>query len=140
MIPGARVSAAIDILTEIAYRKRPAGEALKDWGVAHRFAGSGDRAAIGNLVFDALRKRSSNAYVMDDDSPRALVLRTLVTDWGMKPDEVSALSDGSRYAPAPLSEKERAGLERKFGDDAPAHIRGDYPCLLYTSPSPRDRS
>jgi len=127
MIPGARVSAAIDILTEISERKRPAGEALKDWGVAHRFAGSGDRAAIGNLVFDALRKRASNAYVMDDNNPRALVLRTLVTDWGMTPDEVSALADGSRHAPAPLSQEERAGLERKISDDAPAHIRGDYP-------------
>lgn len=127
MTPGARVSAAIDILSEIAERKRPAAEALKDWGVAHRFAGSGDRAAIGNLVFDALRKRASSAYVMGDDSPRAIVLRTLVTDWEMTPEEVAALADGSRYAPSSLTDEERAGLERKIGSDAPPHIRGDYP-------------
>jgi 16S rRNA (cytosine967-C5)-methyltransferase len=127
MTPGARVSAAIDILGEIDERKRPAGEALKDWGVRHRFAGSGDRAAIGNLVFDALRKRASGAYAMDDGSPRAIVLRTLVTDWGMTPEEVSALADGSRFAPEPLSESERAGLSRENTADAPAHIRGDYP-------------
>jgi 16S rRNA (cytosine967-C5)-methyltransferase len=127
MIPGARVNAAIDILTEIAERKRPAGDALKDWGVAHRFAGSGDRAAIGNLVFDCLRKRASGASAMGDDSPRALVLRTLVTDWGMTPDEVAALADGSRYGPEPLTEAERAGLARQISADAPAHIRGDYP-------------
>ncbi|MGH6793421.1 MAG: RsmB/NOP family class I SAM-dependent RNA methyltransferase [Methyloceanibacter sp.] len=127
MIPGARVSAAIDILTEIVARKRPAGEALKDWGVAHRFAGSGDRASIGNLVFDSLRKRVSGASAMGDDSPRALVLRTLVTDWAMTPDEVTALADGSRYAPEPLTEAEHAGLARQIPADAPAHIRGDYP-------------
>jgi 16S rRNA (cytosine967-C5)-methyltransferase len=127
MTPGARVSAAIDILVEIAARKRPAAEVLKDWGVAHRFAGSGDRAAIGNLVFDALRKRASGAYTMGDDSPRAIVLRTLVTDWGLTLEEVAALADGSRFAPAPLSDAERAGLAREMSADASPHIRGDYP-------------
>ncbi|MGV1014733.1 MAG: RsmB/NOP family class I SAM-dependent RNA methyltransferase, partial [Methyloceanibacter sp.] len=119
--------AAIDILTEIEQRKRPAADALKEWGVAHRFAGSGDRAAIGNLVFDVLRKRASSAYAMGDDNPRALVLRTLVTDWGLTPDEVGALADGSRYAPEPLTEAERAGLARELAGDVPTHIRGDYP-------------
>jgi 16S rRNA (cytosine967-C5)-methyltransferase len=95
--------------------------------VAHRFAGSGDRAAIGNLVFDCLRKRASGASAMGDDSPRALVLRTLVTDWAMTPDEVAALADGSRYAPEPLTEAEHVGLARQIPADVPAHIRGDYP-------------
>ena len=52
MTPAARASAAIEILADMEARKRPAAEALKDWGTSHRFAGSGDRAAIGNLVFD----------------------------------------------------------------------------------------
>ncbi len=130
MTPGARVSAAIEVLADIEARKRPAADALKDWGLAHRFAGSGDRAAIGNLVFDALRKRASAAYAMGEDSPRALVLRTLVASWGKTPEEVAALADGSRYAPEPLSEAERAGLARDLPADAPASIRGDYPGWL----------
>jgi 16S rRNA (cytosine967-C5)-methyltransferase len=130
MTPGARLSAAIDILADIEARKRPAAEALKDWGVAHRFAGSSDRAAIGNLVFDALRKRASSAYAMGDDSPRALALRTLVADWDMTPDAVAALADGGRYTPEPLSEAEREGLARAVPLDAPSHIRGDYPDWL----------
>src|SRR6185436_15363540 len=93
MTPAARASAAIEVLADIATRKRPAADALKDWGLAHRFAGSGDRAAIGNLVFDALRKRASFAFAMGEDSPRALVLRTLVSTWGLTPDEVAALAD-----------------------------------------------
>ena len=127
MTPGARASAAIEVLADIADRKRPAADALKDWGLAHRFAGSGDRAAIGNLVFDALRRRASSAYAMGDDSPRALVLRTLVSSWGMAPEAVAALADGSRFAPAPLSAEELAGLKRELPADAPAFIRGDYP-------------
>jgi 16S rRNA (cytosine967-C5)-methyltransferase len=127
MTPGARASAAIEILADIADRKRPAADALKDWGLAHRFAGSGDRAAIGNLLFDALRRRASSAYAMGEDNPRALVLRTLFSSWGMAPEAVAALADGSRFAPAPLSAEELAGLNRELPTDAPAFIRGDYP-------------
>ncbi|MGZ8417294.1 MAG: RsmB/NOP family class I SAM-dependent RNA methyltransferase [Methyloceanibacter sp.] len=126
MTPAARASAAIDILADLEARKRPASEALKDWGVSHRFAGSGDRAAIGNLVFDCLRTRASTAYAMGEGTPRALVLRTLVASWGMTPEEVAALADGGRHAPEPLTEAELAGLRRELGD-APAYIRGDYP-------------
>jgi 16S rRNA (cytosine967-C5)-methyltransferase len=127
MRDGARASAAIEVLADIEARKRPASEALKDWGLAHRFAGSGDRAAIGNLVFDALRKRASSVYAMGDDTPRAIVLRTLVTGWGMTPDQVAALADGSQHAPQPLTEAESAGLARAVPEDAPAHARGDFP-------------
>jgi 16S rRNA (cytosine967-C5)-methyltransferase len=127
MTPGARASAAIEVLEDVAKRKRPAAEALKDWGLAHRFAGSGDRAAIGNLVFDALRSRASSAEAMGDDSPRALVLRTLVSTWKETPEAVSALADGSGFSPAPLSAAELAGLSREIPAGAPAHIRGDFP-------------
>ncbi len=127
MTPGARAAAAIEVLTEIGQRHRPATEALKDWGRAHRFAGSSDRAAIGNLVFDCLRKRASSAYAMGDDSPRALVLRTLVASWGESPEAVARLADGSRYAPTPLSAVECEGLARTLPADAPTHVRGDYP-------------
>jgi 16S rRNA (cytosine967-C5)-methyltransferase len=127
MTPAARASAAIEVLADIAQRKRPASEALKDWGLGHRFAGSGDRAAIGNLVFDCLRKRASAAAAMGEETPRSLVLRTLVAGWGMTPDEVAALCDGSRFAPPPPSEAELACLRREIPGDAPAHVRGDYP-------------
>jgi len=127
MTPGGRASAAIEILADIEARKRPAAEALKDWGVAHRFAGSSDRAAIGNLVFDTLRTRASAAYAMGEDTPRALVLRTLAASWHLSPESVSAMADGTRHAPPPLSEAELDGLSREIPDNAPPHVRGDYP-------------
>src|SRR4029450_8559438 len=127
MTPAARASAAIEVLADMEARKRPAAEALKDWGTSHRFAGSGDRAAIGNLVFDCLRHRASAAFTMGEGSPRALVLRTLVSQWQMTPEQVATLADGSRHAPQPLSEAELAGLEAKLPATAPAHVRGDFP-------------
>ena len=127
MTPAARASAAIEILADTETRKRPAAEALKDWGVSHRFAGSGDRAAIGNLVFDCLRTRASAAYAMGEASPRALVLRTLVTSWGLAPEEVADLAGAGPHAPEPLSEAELAGLRRELPAGAPVHIKGDYP-------------
>ena len=54
---GARMAAGAEVLEEIIVRHLPAAMALSDWGRKHRFAGSGDRSAIGNLVYDALRRR-----------------------------------------------------------------------------------
>ncbi|MEM7191783.1 MAG: hypothetical protein AAF405_02750 [Pseudomonadota bacterium] len=130
MTPAGRASAAMEVLGDLAGRKRPAAAALKDWGLAHRFAGSGDRAAIGSLVFDCLRKRASLSFAMEDESPRALVLRALASDWQMSPEAIEALCDGSRFAPAPLSPAERDGLARAVGSDAPSFIQGDYPAWL----------
>ena len=69
MRPGAHIKAAVEVLDEILSRHRPAAAALADWGKSHRFAGSGDRAAIGNLVYDALRRRRSLAAQMGSDTP-----------------------------------------------------------------------
>ena len=77
MTPGARLAAAIEVLADIEARRRPAADALKDWGLSHRFAGSGDRAAIAGLVYDALRRSASSAYLMGEDTPRAVLLGML---------------------------------------------------------------
>jgi 16S rRNA (cytosine967-C5)-methyltransferase len=133
MKPAARVQAAIDVLTEITGRHRPASSALADWGRAHRFAGSGDRAAIGNLVYDTLRRRASGAFLMGDDTPRALVLGTMRLAWGESAEAIAALADGSQHAPAALSPVERAALARDLPADTPSHVLGDFPAWLTPS-------
>jgi 16S rRNA (cytosine967-C5)-methyltransferase len=127
MTPAARLSAAIDVIGTIEAQRAPAAQALKEWGVAHRFAGSGDRAAIAGLVWDVLRRRASSAYVMDDDSPRARVLGMLKVERGMDVDNVASLCDGGRFAPKPLTDAERAALASRTLDKAPPPIAGDYP-------------
>jgi 16S rRNA (cytosine967-C5)-methyltransferase len=127
MTPGARLSAAIDVLADIEARRRPASDALKDWGLSHRFAGSGDRAAIGGLVFDALRRRQSAAWLMDEATPRAILFGALKLERGMGPDAIRRLADGGRFAPAPPTEVEIEALTSARLREAPAHVRGDYP-------------
>jgi 16S rRNA (cytosine967-C5)-methyltransferase len=131
--PAGRLQAAIEVLTEIEKRHRPANLALAEWGRAHRFAGSGDRAAIGNIVYDALRRRASITARMGKESPRALALGTLVLAWGEKPEAIEALCDGSKFAPEPLSDEEQAGLRAELSGDADPWIAGDYPDWLHPS-------
>ncbi len=127
MTPAARLQAAIEVLTAVLDERRPAPDALKGWGQAHRFAGSGDRAAIGGLVYDALRRKASSAYLMGEDNPRAVVLGMLKRERGMDADAIAALASGGQYAPAALSDEERKRLDNANFDDAPAHVTGDYP-------------
>ena len=127
MTPAARLSAAIELIDIIDTQRVPAAKALKEWGTAHRYAGSGDRAAISGLIWDVLRRRASSAWIMDDDTPRARVLGMLKVERAMDADAIAALCDGGRFAPEPLSEAERAALTSRSLDGAPAPIAGDYP-------------
>src|SRR5882757_3087239 len=127
MTPAARLSAAIELIETIDAQRVPAAKALKEWGTAHRYAGSGDRAAISGLLWDVLRRRASSAWLMDADTSRARALGMLKLERGMDTDAIAALCDGGRFAPEPLSEAERAALTSRSLKDAPAHVAGDYP-------------
>src|SRR6266540_5120873 len=106
---GGRITAAIEILGEVFGRHRPASEALRDWGRAHRFAGSGDRHVIGTVVFDVLRKRSSLAFAMRNEIPRALVLAALRFVWRRPVAEIDAWA-AETHGPGGLTASERTSL------------------------------
>jgi 16S rRNA (cytosine967-C5)-methyltransferase len=133
MRTGARIKAAIEVLDEVVGRHRPAANALADWGKSHRFAGSGDRAAIGNLLYDALRRKRSLAARMSSDTPRAVVLAAAPRALGLDPAALAASADGSPHAIEPLTDAEQQGLRRQVPADAPASVRGDFPDWLEAS-------
>ena len=120
-----RVQAAIDVLHEVLTRHRPAAEALKDWGKAHRFAGSSDRHAIGTLVYDSLRQRSLMAVQGGGETSRQIVLGLLRRAWGMPVNDIAALADG-QHGPAALSGDEEKALS---GDPSglPWHVSANVP-------------
>lgn len=124
---GGRLAAAIEVLDDIARRDRPAADALRDWGLSHRFAGAGDRAAIGNIVYDALRRKRSAAWLFDADSSRALAFGALMLEWGADAPALNGLIGDDRFAPAPLTADEIATSEQRDLDSAPGAVRADCP-------------
>src|SRR3954464_1579610 len=104
MTPAARFSAAIEVFSDTDRRRRPASDALKDWGLMHRFAGSSDRASIASLVYDALRRRASARWLMESDAARATLLGTMVLQRNWDVDALAGLCSGERFAPEPMSE------------------------------------
>ena len=122
---GGRLAAAIEVLDDIERRHRPAADALRDWGLSHRFAGAGDRAAIGNIVYDALRRRRSAAWLFDADTPRALGFGALLLESAETHQSLAASLEGDRFAPQPLSAAELVSLTARPLEAAPDAVRAD---------------
>ena len=113
MTPGARVAAAAAILDTIR-GGTPAEMALTRWARASRFAGSKDRAAVRDHVFDALRRWRSCAVLGGGESGRARMIGLLRGE-GTDP---ATLFTGDGHAPAPLSPAEDAAGAPPQGLDA----------------------
>lgn len=123
MTPAARVQAAIEVLDRIL-SGTPAEQALTGWARASRYAGSGDRAAVRDHVFDALRRRRSClARTGLAESGRALMIGALGDS------ERAALFTGAPHAPASLSASELAALSTA-PMDMPDPVRLNYPDWL----------
>lgn len=122
MTPAARVAAAIHILDEI-FAADAAEKVLTGWGRKNRYAGSGDRAAIRDHVYDALRCRRSFGYLGGGDSGRALMIgRATALDL-----DLSLLFSGDKYAPHALGEAESLARDLSL---APRGVRLDCPDWL----------
>ncbi|MBN8242178.1 RsmB/NOP family class I SAM-dependent RNA methyltransferase [Nitratireductor aquimarinus] len=124
---GGRLAAAIEILDDIDRRYRPAADALRDWGLSHRFAGSKDRAAIGNIVYDALRRKRSAGWIFQEETPRALAFGALLLQGECTPDMLNAALAEDSFAPPPLSSDEIARIADHPLDAAPDGVRAESP-------------
>lgn len=105
MTPAARLEAAIAVLDGVidAARRQgpPADRLIADWFRAHRFAGSKDKRAIRELVYDAIRicgpvPANGRAAML------ALAQESEDHDW------IAPLFDGSKYGPAVMVPGEEA--------------------------------
>ena len=123
MTPDARFSAAIEIL-DVLNDGHSAEKTLTNWARRHRFAGSSDRAAIRDLVFDALRCRRSYAWRSGRSDGRGLMLGHAFASEAA----LDALFTGTGYGPAALSDTERT--PRSIAD-APDPVRLDCPDWLW---------
>lgn len=99
MTPGARISAAIDVIDAIL-DGAAAEPALQAWARGSRFAGSKDRAAVRDHVFDVLRQKASLGAATGRGLLIALARRE---GW-----DTDTLFTGERHAPAPIAPGEGA--------------------------------
>lgn len=121
MTPAARISAAIEVLDQVA-KGYAAERALTNWARGSRFAGSKDRAAVRDHVFDALRRRRSCGFLGNGTDGRAVMLGSLRAQ-GIDP---ALFFTGEGHAPAPLSEAE----QRPSRTAMPRNVRLDIPDWL----------
>jgi 16S rRNA (cytosine967-C5)-methyltransferase len=126
LTPAARVQAAIDILEGLQTSRLPADRFIREFFRARRYAGSKDRAAVSERVYDVFRHRASYAWRMGSEAPRALVIASLLKEGA----DVPSLFTGDGYGPALLTDEERARTIVTPTDEAAPHIKGEYPEFL----------
>jgi len=123
MTPAARLSTAIEIL-DLVLEGQPAGMTLTNWGRQNRYAGSRDRAAIRDIVFDCLRARRSLAHLGGAQTGRAMIVAYASRE-GMELDEIFS---GEGYNPERITDEENAALVANTSmKDA---VRLNYPDFL----------
>lgn len=141
MTPAARIQAAIEILAAVAVDRRPAEQTVSDYLRKRRYIGSKDRRAVGALAYGVLRHRARLGWHLDqpgaatDSWSRMALLAFLVLSREQTLESLEGLCDGQRYAPARLSEEERAilrGLQGKafVSTEQPGWVRCETPAWL----------
>lgn len=113
MTPGARVASAIEILDAVLAGE-PAEKQLTTWARSNRYAGSKDRVAVRDLVFEALRCRKSFSVWGGAETGRALLIG-LFRAQDLDPRDVFT---GEGYAPKPLTDEELAQGHAPDSNDA----------------------
>jgi 16S rRNA (cytosine967-C5)-methyltransferase len=129
MTPAARLQAAIDVLDGLQSSGLPADRFIREFFRARRYAGSKDRAAVSERVYDVFRHRAEFAWRMGSDANRALAIGSLLNDGG-DADAIAALFTGDGYGPAALSDSERAAIAQAASEEMPVHVRGEFPEFL----------
>ncbi|MGF1502020.1 MAG: RsmB/NOP family class I SAM-dependent RNA methyltransferase [Paracoccaceae bacterium] len=134
MTPGARVAAAIDIIDRWAAGSDGLDRVLAAWGRQNRYAGGGDRRAIADLVYGAVRRLRSALWTVGSPSddvgptlPEAPGRPALIGSLRLDGQDPTALFTGDGHAPAPLCPSETAALALST---APRGVRLDLPDWL----------
>jgi 16S rRNA (cytosine967-C5)-methyltransferase len=115
MTPAARYAAAIDVLDGVLFGE-PVEKQLSNWARRNRYAGSTDRAAVRDIVFDCLRNLRCYGFDAGFCTARGLIVGHCLT-FGIEPDQVFS---GEAYGPTPLLGDELQAIEsqKKNADEA----------------------
>ena len=107
MKTSARLQGAIEILQSILLDNIQPDKAFTGWGRAHKFAGSSDRRAIQDTVYDVLRNLGTLKYYCGGTNPRLLVAGWIVFIKKQPTAAMFELFSGEKYGPKPFDKNER---------------------------------
>lgn len=139
MTPAARIQAAIEVLESLESSRRPLATVLEIYFRRRRYAGSGDRRAIGLRVWEVVRHRARLDWWLVRSNlapePRTRVLALVVLKEGT---EAAALFSGAGHGPASLSPPEQGLVQALSGHavnhpDMPDRVRLEIPEWLEPS-------
>ncbi len=114
MTPAARVQTAIDLIDEIL-AGTAAEKTLTAWARRSRYAGSKDRRAVRDHVYDVLRRKNSLAQLGGGDSSRQLMIG-LMREQGA---DLERIFDGSAYGSPALEGDELIETTNEGAIDLP---------------------
>lgn len=114
MTPAGRAAAAVELLRGIAAGADPADTIITEYFRRRRYAGSGDRRAVRELVYQVLRNLGMLKWRLaeaggDSEEARDWLIAEITA---RAPDELEAIFSGGSFGPDPLSDAERALAER----------------------------
>ncbi len=117
MTPGARASAAIEILTRIdSGESPPADKAMADWGRGARYAGSKDRGAVAGMVYGVLRRRGQIDWWLkrlaalepgETPSARLRLVIWLALGEGWRLTDMEASFTAAQHSASPIDQREK---------------------------------
>lgn len=113
MTPGARIQAAIELLSEINEANQPADAVAEAYFRKRRYAGGSDRRAITEQLYDVLRRRARLEWWIARlgeglaADPRTRMLADLVIAEKMPAEDIEAAFSGAKHCPDKLTAAER---------------------------------
>ncbi len=138
MTPGARIEAAIELLTEIWGGRTPADAVVDAYFRKRRYAGASDRRAVTDRLYGVLRRRARIDWWIGrtgtalDAGPRARVIADLALSDRLAPERTAELFSGATHCPEPMSEAETELADQLYGRplvhrDMPDSVHYEYP-------------
>jgi len=134
--PADRQQATLDLLSDVESVARPADAVVSEWFRTRRYIGDRDRGHICDLLYALLRHHARLGWWLArhgrQATPRNRLLAWLALDGRKTPDQVHALFNGGKFAPAALTGHERTLLAKLQGGtidhpDMPDEVRLECP-------------
>jgi len=125
MTPNARIASAILIIDSIIAGD-PAEKVLTNWARKSRFAGSSDRSAVRDIVYDCLRSLNSFGTLGGNKTGRGVIVGYLL----FSNKEPNLFFNGIGYGPSELTPSELSHIDLTQNESSPLEVL-DFPdCLL----------